>query len=429
MPAERRRWVVRQSDLKRQIEALKAELDRRTRVVRKKEEERKKAEEGSGKNGFDAGFKMYAKETQQRIKDLEAELSPEPTIRALWDRGEPSAAYLLRRGDYLSPGRLIGPGVPSVLTDGKTPFQARPPWPGAKKTGRRLALARWLTRPDHPLTARVMVNRIWKHHFGTGLVKTLANFGKAGARPSHPELLDWLAREFVRQGWSLKAMHRLLMTSAAYRQGSTVTPQHEERDPDNTLLSRMPLRRMDAEELYDTMLLVAGRLNEARFGSPDPVETRGDGLVTPVGKENGWRRSIYVQQQRKVIVTHFENFDFPQMNPNCIERRDSTVAPQALHLMNNGMVHKLAEAFARRIAKEAGNDPARQVESVYLVAFSRPPGEEEKEAGLAALAQLTAQWAEEIAHSGKSDPREAAARALATYCHTIINSASFLYID
>ena len=127
----------------------------------------------------------------------------------------------------LSPGRLVGPGVPSVLTDGKTPFDVKPPWPGAKKTGRRLAFARWLTQPDHPLTARVAVNRLWKHHFGTGIVKTLGNFGKAGTPPTHPELLDWLAREFVRRGWSLKAMHRLMMTSATYRQSSAVTPEQE----------------------------------------------------------------------------------------------------------------------------------------------------------------------------------------------------------
>src|SRR5262249_16503445 len=123
--------------------------------------------------------------------------APEPRIQALWDRGEPSPTYLYRRGDYLQPGQLVGPGVPSVLTHGKTPFVGGPPWPGAKKTGRRLAFARWLTRPDHPLTARVMVNRLWKHHFGSGIVKTLGNFGKAGARPTHPELLDWLAMEFV----------------------------------------------------------------------------------------------------------------------------------------------------------------------------------------------------------------------------------------
>src|SRR6185436_12035147 len=138
-----------------------------------------------------------------------------------------SPTYIYRRGDYLQPGKLVGPGVPSVLTDGKTPFVVKPPWPGAKKTGRRLAFANWLVRPDHPLTARVMVNRLWKHHFGTGIVKTLGNFGKAGARPSHPELLDWLALDFVRHGFSIKHMHRLMMTSAVYRQRSEVTANHD----------------------------------------------------------------------------------------------------------------------------------------------------------------------------------------------------------
>src|SRR5258707_4268609 len=192
------------------------------------------------------------------MASLESQKLAEPMIRALWDRGEPSPTYMYRRGDYLSPGRLVGPGVPSMLTDGKTPFEVTPPWPGAKKTGRRLALARWLTRPDHPLTARVMVHRIWKHHFGVGLVRTLDNFGKMGTPPTHPELLDWLAGELVRRGWSIKAMHRLMVTSATYRQTSAVTSALASQDPDNALYSRMPLVRLSTDQLYDTMLLAAG---------------------------------------------------------------------------------------------------------------------------------------------------------------------------
>jgi hypothetical protein len=367
---------------------------------------------------------VRSNELAARIKALEAKRLPEPKIRALWDRGEPSPTYVLRRGDYLSPGRLVGPGVPSVLTDGKTPFDVEPPWPGAKQTGRRLALARWLTKPDHPLTARVLVNRLWKHHFGAGLVKSLDNFGNAGARPTHPELLDWLAVEFVRRGRSLKAMHRLMMTSAVYRQSSAVTTHHEQIDPDNSLLSRMPMTRLDAESLYDTMLSVAGRLDDRRYGPSDPLQVRGDGLVTPAGTERGWRRMIYVRIERKMVATHLENFDFPQMNPNCIERRDSTVAPQALHLMNNGMVQRLAEDFARRVRRGAGTDPARQIEWVHVTALSRLPNEEEKQLGLSALARLTEQWKK---HVPSAD--EAALRVLTTYCHTILNSAAFLYVD
>jgi cytochrome c553 len=161
---------------------------------------------------------------------------PEPRIHALWDRGTPTPTYIYRRGDPQSLGGLVGPGVPSVLTDGRTPFVAAPPWPGAHKTGRRLVFAKWLTQQDHPLTARVLVNYLWKHHFGNGIVKSVGNFGKAGTPPTHPELLDWLAREFVRQGWSQKALHRLMVTSATYQQSSAVTADHARLDPDNLTL-------------------------------------------------------------------------------------------------------------------------------------------------------------------------------------------------
>jgi hypothetical protein len=341
-------------------------------------------------------------------------------IQALWDRGEPSPTYIYKRGDPLSPGKLVGPGVPSALTDGRTPFDVRPPWPGAKSTGRRLAFARWLTRPDHPLTARVMVNRIWKLHFGTGLVHTLADFGKTGSPPTHPELLDWLATEFVRQGWSIKALHRLMMTSATYRQASTVTTEHEQLDPDNALLSRMPLARLDAEALYDSLLRVAGRLDETAFGPADAVQRRADGLITPAGTPRGWRRLIYVQQLRKQMPTHLENFDFPAMNPNCVERRDSTVAPQALHLMNNGMVQQLSEDFARRVEREAGPDGTKQVERAYLIALGRFPSDAERRLALEALGKFAAAWG--------SKP-DANLRALASFCHALMNSAEFVYVD
>ncbi len=160
----------------------------------------------------------------KQINELAAKRLPETRLFTLWDRGEPSTTYIYRRGDYQNSGTPVAPGPPAVLTDPQTPFEIMSPWPGAKSTGRRLAFARWLTQPNSPaggLTARVMVNRIWKHHFGQGLVKSVGNFGKTGDRPSHPELLDWLAQEFVRQRWSLKEMHRLMMTSSVYRQASS----------------------------------------------------------------------------------------------------------------------------------------------------------------------------------------------------------------
>jgi len=355
---------------------------------------------------LDPDYAKEADEVDRQVKAFAAQ-SPEPKIHALWDRGEPSPTYVLRRGSPTNFGQLVGPGVPSALTDGKTPFVVKPPWPGAHKTGRRLAFAQWLVRPEHPLTARVMVNRIWKEHFGTGIVKTMANFGKAGAAPTHPELLDWLAVEFVRQGWSVKAMQRMMMTSSVYRQSSKVTSIHEEKDPDNVLFSRMGMRRMGAEVLNDTMLLIAGRLDETRYGVPAPVQVRGDGLVTPVATGKGWRRSIYVQQRRSTIPTMLDNFDFPAMTPNCVDRVDSTVATQALHMMNNGMVDDLADSFAKRVAQEAGDDPKQQVEKLYWMALSRPPDDEERKLSLESLAKL----------------------ALGRLCHTMLNSAAFLYID
>lgn len=316
-----------------------------------------------------------------------------PLVRAAWDRGQPSPTYILRRGNYLTPGKLVGPGVPSVLTDGRTPFEARPPWPGAKSTGRRLALARWVTRDDHPLTARVMVNRVWKHHFGEGIVSTLDNFGQTGARPTHPELLDWLAVYFVEQGWSIKALHRLMMNSAVYRQSSQVTAERARLDPDGRLLSRMPLRRMEGEVLRDSLLAVAGRLDRTPYGRPDALDVGGDGLVTAQSRNRRWRRSIYVLKRRTQPLTILQSFDVAGMDPNCIERRESIVAPQALHLKNNGLVRELAAALAERIWKQAGDDPVRQIQTAYRLAVGRRPTAEEADISLAALDDLTRQWA------------------------------------
>jgi mono/diheme cytochrome c family protein len=383
--AERREWESRDAAIRKEIAALGAE--------------------------------PKSPDVDRRIGELEARRTPEPRIHALWDRGEPSPTYIYERGDPLRLGRRVGPGVPSVLTDGRTPFVVSPPWPGARKTGRRLAFARWLVRPDHPLTARVIANRIWKHHFGTGIVATLDDFGKAGAAPTHPELLDWLALELVRGGWRLKALHRLMMTSTAYRQSSRVTPERERLDPDGALLSRMHLRRMDAEELHDSLILAAGCLDESRYGPADPVEKRADGLATPAGTGKGWRRAVYARLERKVQPTILEDFDLPAMNPSCGARRSSTTATQALHLLNNPWVAKLAERLSSRVAREVepGAPLRARVESVSWIALSRPPTKEEEEAALEGISRMAGAWTAE--------------GAFTAYCHALINSAAFIYID
>lgn len=380
--AERAKWQTHNDELQRQIDTLKA------------------------------GPQSPA--IEQQIGQLAGKKLPEPRVMALWDRGEPSPTYIYRRGDYQNSGTLVYAGVPAVLTDGKTPFEITPPFPGAKSTGRRLAFARWLTRAEHPLTARVMVNRVWKHHFGRGIVRSLGNFGKTGDKPTHPELLDWLAQEFVRKKWSIKSLHRSIMTSSTYRQSSLVNEQMVALDPDNRLLSRMPLQRLEAEEVRDALLLIAGELDERQFGPADGVQVQGDGLVL-----SGKRRSVYVQQLRKHPASLLESFDLPAMNPNCLQRAESLVAPQALQLLNDKSVREMSARFAERVLKEAPTDATQQVHAVYRIALSRPPNDEELAACLDTLKKLAAEL----------PPPTAERQALTTLCHTIMNSAAFLYID
>lgn len=371
----------------------------------------------------DPAYARDEEKYESEAKLLEIRKMPDPKIQALWDRGEPSPTYILRRGSPSSFGPPVEPGVPSALITGLKPYQINPPWPGAHTTGRRLALANWLIQPSHALTARVMVNRIWARHFGEGIVKSLGNFGHTGTPPSNQDLLDWLAIKFVDQKWSVKAMHRLMMTSTAYRQSSAVTPALEKADPENRLVSRMPLKRMDAEVLNDAMVTIAGRLDTRMFGPPDPVLVRDDGLVTPIETEKGWRRSIYVNQRRSNLPTILENFDYPQMNPSCLTRTQSNVAPQALHLLNNGMIYKLAGYFASRLENMAGADTRRQIEFAYWLALSRPPSEEEMRVAIGDLSRFKLAAAKEP-NGARGDHQ-----ALTVFCHTLLNAAVFLYID
>jgi hypothetical protein len=348
----------------------------------------------------------------------------------LADNLEPSQSYLLQRGDPVGFGDPVEPGVPGVLQSaGLKPFAPVPPFAGT--SGRRLALANWLTQPDHPLTARVMVNQMWLRHFGRGIVASVSNFGRSGVPPSHPELLDWLATEFVAQGWSMKSMHRLMLTSQAYRQTSRVDEGLIAADPENTLLSRMPLQRMDAETLYDSLMSVAGRLDSTLFGPPSEVDVRPDKEVVVKPTAAGFRRSIYVLHRRQTPVSLLDAFDQPAMTPNCTERRRSNVATQALHMMNGSMSWDLARYMAGRVIDEAGADTSKQIEAIYLRAFSRRPAPDEVAEGLSAIAEFHKEWPARLAKDNGEAPRESAASwlALANYCHALLNSAEFSFID
>jgi hypothetical protein len=368
------------------------------------------------------------KSLMEQKTQWESKKPAEPTIRALWSRGDPSPTYILRRGNYLTPGELVSPGIPSVLCPPADQPDVQPPRPSAKSVGSRLALAKWLASPRNPLTARVMVNRIWKHHFGTGLVASPDNFGKMGAPPSHPELLDWLAARFMEQNWSVKALHRVILTSAIYQQSSQKSDAANQRDPDNRWLSHMPLRRLEAEAVRDRLLVASGNLKSVFYGAPSEVDIRGDGLVTVRNAGNGERRSVYLLHRRTAIPTLLETFDSPQMGPNCVTRAESVVAPQALHLLNNAAVHQLAEMFADKVRREAGDKYQQQLRRAFQIAYSEDPSPEQLKLLSNKYEELSQAWLSSLA--GKENIQQAAKdRALVNVCHALMNSAAFIYVE
>lgn len=347
----------------------------------------------------------------EQIKKERAKLKALPLVRALFDLGpEPPPTRILLRGDATTPGALVGPGAPSILSAAARDYRVEPL---AHSSGRRLALAKWLVHPEHPLTARVMVNRIWQHHFGEGLVTTPGNFGRMGAVPANQKLLDLLAVEFVRGGWDMKAIHRLIMTSATYRQQSGARA--------------FPLRRMDAENVRDTILQIAGRLENTAFGPADKFKVQPDGEVVT----DSTRRSVFVAHRRTQPLSLLETFDQPFMNPNCVRRGLSVVSSQALHMMNSDLTRENARYMAGRIIDAVGDDLAKQIERAYLLAVARRPSAEETRAALAALERMNAEWEKPLEKDRPAEPVRSRAKwlALATVCHTLMNSAEFLYID
>jgi Protein of unknown function (DUF1553)/Protein of unknown function (DUF1549)/Planctomycete cytochrome C len=301
-------------------------------------------------------------------------------------------SYLLLRGDPNSKGPEMQPGFLSVITYGNPPTELPPA--NGDTSGRRRALAEWLVSKDNPLTARVMVNRIWQHHFGRGIVPTSDNFGKMGEMPSDPELLDWFAVEFMNRGWSIKQMHRLIMTSDAYKRASKFDDAADsEKDPQDRYLWRYPLQRLDAEIIRDSILAVSGGLNLEMFGRPvfpmlqaEILKSMSYGIWKQ--SEDGpavWRRSVYVYRKRGLPYPLLDIFDLPNQNISCSARNVSTVPTQALTLMNDEFVLRQAQLFANRLA-EAETEPAKQIDLAYRLALARTPVKAELQANLDFLA-------------------------------------------
>ncbi len=368
---------------------------------------------------------------------------------------DPPPTHVLSNGHYTQPLEQVEPGFLSILDPGPAVIVAPE---GGRSTGRRSALAKWLTDPANPLPARVMVNRIWQHHYGRGIVATPSDFGMMGERPTHPELLDWLADEFVRGGWSVKHIHRLIMLSSTYRQASGLTegpsPLTRRRadssgpfalasrtDPFNKLFWRFPPRRHEGEVLRDSALSVAGLLN-TRLGGPGAFPPLPEGMPKPFG---GWnteekpsdhrRRSVYVFVRRNTPYPMLDAFDFPDTHESCSMRNRTTTAPQALSLLNGEEPAQWARAFAGRVLEAAGAEPSKQVEAAYRLAYSRAPSPAEKDTAVTFFdrqAQIIAAQLEQGQDASVPDRvpsgiSVAQAASLVDYCLMLLNSNEFAF--
>jgi len=293
------------------------------------------------------------KSYNERAEKIRSQKPEEQFVRALTETpGKVPQSHLFYRGDYRQPKQVVEPAAPKVLCQENqlVSFTEKPD--SVPTSGRRTAFARWLTSPENPITARVLVNRIWLHHFGRGLVETPADFGRLGSLPSHPELLDWLAAEFMNSGWDLKKLHRLILLSTAYRQSSRRDPQQVKLDDANRYYGHQNLLRLDAEILRDRVLATTGQLDRAQFGPPLPVkeDTNGQAIVD----SNDQRRSLYIQQRRSQPISMLQAFDAPVMTVNCEKRPSSTVATQSLMLMNSPFATTQAQRLAERVMKFSG---------------------------------------------------------------------------
>jgi hypothetical protein len=364
---------------------------------------------------FSAQDKARHDELRKQIAELEKlKPQPYPTAMSIAENGpKPEPNHFLHRGSQK--GSVVQPGVITVASQGEWPFPAAPE--EAKTSHRRKHFALWATSPENPLTARVFVNRIWQHHFGEGLARTPNNFGRMGERPTHPELLDWLAVEFMENGWRSKPLHKLILMSEAYQMASDDLEANLKIDPENRMLWRMPRRRLEGESIRDSVLAVAGTLDRT-MGGPgvfpyiDPSLFQASSKRTWNGKPDEdpstWRRSLYVFSKRSIPLPMLEVFDKPDTIGSCARRNRSTVAPQALILMNNAMVHLHAQKFADRLEEEAKGDPRRFVTLAFEHAYARPPLANELDEALRFLAS--------------------SAGAKRDFCQALFNSNEFVYI-
>jgi len=422
------RWIPDVGPARRQeIDAHNGEVAKKVDDLQNKIKELEKAGEKAAQQQIDS--------LQQQIADLNATRQSYGKIKALFDVNDPPTSRVLRRGDCFKPGILVSVGTPEVLTSLNRveripqPPETQPlPLPQGT-AGRRLALAGWITSPENPITARVVMNRLWLHHFGKAIVATPGNFGRSGSPPTHPEILDWLAVEFQQSGWGLKHMHRIVLLSRAYRQTSNRPDDvsgGEQVDPDNKLLWRMNLQRIESELIRDAVLATSNRLNLHAFGPSVPITTPVSGLSTvqPSSKPNApERRSVYLFARRVYPLRFMELFDAPIMPVNCTRRINSTTVLQSFALLNSDFMIISANEAARNILQTTGDDRDQLIVASYRKILSRNPAPDEMKACQSFLDDQSEIYQDE----GEGDT--AFTHTLSDLCHMLMCSNEFLYVD
>ena len=363
-----------------------------------------------------------------RSRDLQRHLPLKPKeneyeVLAIGERGN-NVIKVLRRGNPLLAGEEVSPGYPTILTP--DPAVLPPEYKTNNSSGRRRVLAEWVTSKDNPLTARVMVNRIWQYHFGRGIVRSSSDFGFQGYPPTHPKLLDWLAIRFVESGWDVKAMHKLIMTSKAYRRSSAPSDKCFEKDPLNNLLWRFDMRRLGAEEVRDAVLAARGTIN-LELGGPSVTPPIPDVILATASRKGaGWggatpaqanRRSVYVKVKRSMQMPILINHDMADTDSTCPVRFSTTVPTQALNMLNGKFMNDSAKLFAERIRKDAGEDTHKQITLCLKLAFSRNPSKKEVEDALKMLENIRS-----AADLSEKD-------ALDRFALLALNLNEFLYLD
>ena len=402
---------------------------------------------GVDEDGNGIGNKLKGDQKKQweaLRKQLEAfdniKPQPLPIGSGMTDVGpEAPKHFLLKGGGYDNYGAEVQPGYLSVIDRNDAKIE---PCDKVNSTGRRTTLANWLTDPSNPLVARVMVNRLWHHHFGRGIVGTPNDFGQMREVETHRELLDWLARTFVEQGWSMKKMHRLLMLSNAYQQATAFNEQAAQADPDNKLLWRFRRQRLSGEEIRDAILAISGQLNPQMGGPsvfpeiPKEMDVRG-GWNRKESEAARNRRSVYVFMRRNSRYPMFQAFDLPDSHESCARRNVTTTAPQALNLLNDKVILRAAQAFAGRVLQMAGADANAQIVTAYQLALARKPAAEEIKAALGFLQQqaaliqprIEAKQAVAVPLNLPSNVEPARAAALIDFCHVLFNANEFVYVN